>query len=88
MAWMWKWFAIPAIGRWHTDSPHGDLFDAAAPQGFVLLPKRWVVERTHAWVERSRRLIMHHDRAAYIATNWVWLAEARMLARRLASQAG
>jgi transposase len=74
------------VGRWRTDQD--DLFDPAPPQGFMVLPKRWVVERTHAWVERSRRLVMHHDRATYIATNWVWLAEARMLARRLTSQSG
>lgn len=76
------------VGQWRVDAQQRDLFDTEASQGFVVLPKRWVVERTHAWVERSRRLIMHHDRATYIATNWVWLAEARMLARRLASQTG
>ncbi|MBF6842267.1 transposase, partial [Acinetobacter baumannii] len=32
---------------------------AAVPSGFVVLPKRWVVERTHAWNERWRRLVMH-----------------------------
>lgn len=70
------------VGQWHIDQR--DLFDAAPPTGFVVLPKRWVVERTHAWAERSRRLIMHHDRAVPIAVAWVWLTEARMLARRLA----
>jgi hypothetical protein len=70
------------VGQWHIDQT--DLFDAAPRTGFVVLPKRWVVERTHAWAERSRRLIMHHDRAVPIAVAWVWLTEARMLARRLA----
>lgn len=32
------------------------------PTGFVVMPKRWVVERTHTWNERARRVIMHHDR--------------------------
>ena len=32
------------------------------PVGFSM-PKRWVVERTHAWNERCRRLMIHHDRA-------------------------
>jgi transposase len=45
--------------------------------------KRWVVERTHAWLERSRRLVMHHDRKPLYATAWVWLAQARMLLARL-----
>ena len=54
------------------------------PTGFVVLPKRWVVERTHAWNERSRRLVMHHDRSTLIATAWVWFAQARILVSRLA----
>ena len=54
--------------------------------GFVVLPKRWVVERTHAWTERWRRTVMHHDRKLDISVAWVWLAEARMLLNRLAYQ--
>jgi putative transposase len=53
---------------------------------FVALPKRWVVERTHAWTERWRRTVMHHDRKLDISAAWVWLAEARMLLNRLAYQ--
>ncbi|CAN7440112.1 IS5 family transposase [Acidovorax sp. LjRoot118] len=45
--------------------------------------KRWVVERTHAWLERNRRLVMHHDRKPFYAAAWVWLAQARMLLGRL-----
>jgi len=52
-------------------------------KGFVALPKRWVVERTHAWTERWRRTVMHHDRKLDISAAWVWLAEARMLLNRL-----
>ena len=44
---------------------------------------RWVVERTHAWLERNRRLVMHHDRKPFYAQAWVWLAQARMLLGRL-----
>jgi len=50
---------------------------------FPVLPMRWVVERTHAWNERWRRLVMHHDRSISSATAWVWLAQARLLTRRL-----
>jgi len=46
--------------------------------------KRWVVERTHAWLERHRRLTIHHERKPVYATAWVWLAQARMLLGRLA----
>lgn len=65
-----------------------DLFEAQSiPRGFVALPKRWVVERTHAWLERARRLTMHHDRRTEVAETWVWLAQARMLLRRLTVKA-
>jgi putative transposase len=60
------------------------LWQEPLPSGFVPLPKRWVVERTHAWGERWRRLVMHHDRNTTTAAGWVWLAEARILAARLA----
>jgi putative transposase len=55
--------------------------------GFVILPKRWVVERTHAWLERERRMVMHHDRSTKNATAWAWLAQSRMLLRRLVAHA-
>ncbi|KOR49206.1 transposase, partial [Xanthomonas oryzae] len=61
-----------------------DLFTVKAnAQGFVVLAKRWVVERTHAWNDRARRLIMRHDRLTQVSEAWVWLAEARLLLRRL-----
>lgn len=61
------------------------LFPEAVATGFVVQAKRWVVERTHAWNERCRRLIAHHDRSDWAPVAWVWLAEARILATRLAT---
>lgn len=71
------------VGRWrHLEQP--DLFTLHTDaEGFAVLPKRWVVERTHAWNERARRLVMHHDRLNSVCEAWVWLPDARMLARRL-----
>jgi len=71
------------VGCW-VNSGQQDLFPEALTTGFTVLPKRWVVERTHAWNERARRLIMHHDRLTKVSEAWVWLAEARMLASRVA----
>lgn len=71
------------VGRW-TPTEQQDLFTVQADaQGFVVLAKRWVVERTHAWVERARRLVMHHDRLTRVSEAWVWLTEARRLLQRL-----
>ncbi len=60
------------------------LWPEVVASGFVVQAKRWVVERTHAWNERARRLIAHHDRSSWAPVAWVWLVEARMLATRLA----
>lgn len=60
------------------------LWPEVVPRGFVVQAKRWVVERTHAWNERARRLMVHHDRSSWAPVAWVWLVEARILATRLA----
>ncbi len=68
------------VGRWH----EGQLPLFAPPvRGFVVLPKRWVVERTNAWNDRPRRLNKDHDRDLAVSTGWIWLAEGRRLLRRL-----
>jgi transposase len=70
-------------GRW-VDEQHPERITVPADSnGFVVLPKRWLVERTHAWNERARRLVMHHDRLTKVSETWVWLTQARILLRRL-----
>lgn len=66
--------------RW--DDAQQSLWPLAQPQPMPAV--RWVVERTHAWLERHRRLVMHHDRKPLYAAAWVWLAQARLLLSRLA----
>jgi len=61
------------------------LWPEVVAKGFVVQAKRWVVERTHAWNERARRLMVHHDRSDWAPLAWVWLAESRILATRLAT---
>ena len=53
--------------------------------GFKLLPKRWIVERTHAWNDKFRRLAKDWDRRLEVSTAWVWLAEGRLLLNRVAN---
>ena len=67
------------IGQWQSDDASKRMPVTANADGFAPLPKRWIVERTHAWNERARRLIMHHDRLLPVSEAWVWLAEARIL---------
>ena len=68
-------------GRHRWDHAQQPLWADETPP--VIAHKRWVVERTHAWLERSRRLAMHHDRKPFYAAAWVWLAQARQLLQRL-----
>ena len=45
-----------------------------AKRGFVLLPRRWVVERTFAWMARFRRLSRDYERLAQTLAGWHWVA--------------
>lgn len=54
-------------------------------KGFVLLPRRWVVERTFAWLGRCRRLAKDWERSIASSTAWATIASIRMLSRRIAS---
>ena len=53
-------------------------------KGFVLLPKRWVVERTFAWLGRSRRLSKDYERCVASSAAMVQLSAIGSLLRRLA----
>jgi len=53
-------------------------------QGFEVLPRRWVVERTLAWLNRNRRLGKDFETSLASAESWVYLANIQLLVRRLA----
>jgi len=53
-------------------------------KGFELLPRRWVVERTFAWLGRCRRLAKDWERSIASSTAWALIASIRMLTRRTA----
>jgi putative transposase len=52
--------------------------------GFELLPRRWVVERTFAWLGRCRRLARDFEATIASATAWVLVAHIRTITRRIA----
>src|SRR5689334_17862387 len=57
---------------------------AAGVTGFQLLPRRWVVERTLAWLNRNRRLAKDFETSIASATAWIYIASTQLLIRRLA----
>ena len=50
-----------------------------AKRGFVLLPRRWVVERTFGWLGRFRRLARDYERLTETLEGWHWLAFVALL---------
>jgi transposase len=52
--------------------------------GFEVLPRRWVVERTLAWLNRNRRLAKDFEATIASAQAWLYLASVQLLIRRLA----
>jgi transposase len=50
---------------------------------FVVLPKRWIVERTFAWISRHRRLARDFERYARSVAAFIRLAMIRIMLRRL-----
>jgi transposase len=50
-----------------------------AKRGFVLLPRRWVVERSFAWAARFRRLARDYERLASTLAGYHWLAFAFLM---------
>ena len=53
-------------------------------EGFRVLPRRWVVERTFGWLMRQRRLVRDHETTQASAEAWIYLAMIRIQLRRLA----
>lgn len=53
------------------------------PKGFQVLPKRWIVERTWAWLMNNRRLQIDYERDPLVAEGFIWAAHSRLLLRRL-----
>jgi putative transposase len=54
-------------------------------KGFAVLPRRWVVERTIAWLTRNRRLSKDDERRTASSGAIVYVASIRLLTKRLAA---
>lgn len=72
--------AVAALGQWEIEIVKRS--DQA--KGFVVLPKRWIVERTFGWLGRCRRLAKHFENLTKSALAFLQLAMIRLMVRRLA----
>jgi putative transposase len=77
IAWVW------ALRRWRNvrldivKRPEG-------AKGFLLLPKRWIVERTFAWLGRYRRLAKDYEYVTQTSEAMIRVAMLHLMVRRLA----
>ncbi len=67
--------AVAALGEWELEIVKRS--DVA--KGFVVLPKRWIVERTFGWLGRCRRLAKHFENLTRTALAFLRLAMIRLM---------
>jgi putative transposase len=53
-------------------------------RGFAVVPKRWIIERSFAWLTRNRRLSKDYERRVQMSETLIEVAAARLVLRRLA----
>ena len=73
--------------RWVMDICHWIVDVVLRPdgsKGFVLLPKRWTVERTYGWLHWCRRLNIDYERLPTSSEAFIHIAMIRLMLRRLA----
>jgi transposase len=71
--------AVAGTGRWRLE-----IVSRGDAKGFVPLAKRWIVERTFAWLGRCRRLAKDFENLAVNALAFLCLGMIRLMLRRLA----
>ena len=54
-------------------------------KGFEIIPRRWVVERTLAWLNRNRRLAKDFERTIESTAAWLFMASVQLMTRRIAT---
>ena len=72
--------ALDRIGDWTIEI----VKRSNAAKGFEVLPRRWVVERTFAWLGRCRRLAKDWETSIASAEAWINVSHIRLTTRRLA----
>lgn len=75
-------------GRWLHEGVKVDWEKLIPPKGFVALPRRWVVERSFAWVSHSRRMSKDYEKLCATGEAFVYVAMSRLMVRRLARASG
>jgi transposase len=72
---------LDKIGKWTLEI----IKRSDTAKGFEVLPRRWVVERTFAWLGRNRRLAKDFENTIESATAWLFMASVQLITRRIAT---
>ena len=75
MAWAREWAKEGVAVEWRKLLP---------PEGFVVLPRRWVVERTLSWIDQQRRMSKDYEKLCASGEAFLYAAMIRLMTRRLA----
>ncbi len=75
MRWAEQWSQEGVVVDWEKLLP---------PKGFVVLPRRWVVERSFAWLSHNRRMSKDYERLCASGEAFIYAAMSRLMVRRLA----
>jgi putative transposase len=70
--------------EWAKEGKKVDWQRLMPPKGFRVLPRRWVVERTFAWIGHNRRMAKDYERLCATGEAFVYAAMTRLMVRRLA----
>ena len=70
--------------EWAKEGVKVDWQKLTPPQGFVVLPRRWVVERTISWISQNRRMSKDYERLTATRQAFIYVAMTRVMVRRLA----
>lgn len=70
--------------EWAKEGEKIDWQKLMPPRGFRVLPRRWVVERTFAWLGQNRRMSKDYERLCATGDAFVYAAMVRLMVRRLA----
>jgi putative transposase len=80
-------YARKGLPQWIQDTFGWVLHTVLRPvgaKGFVVLPKRWIVERTFAWLTRYRRHARDYERNPETSETMIYLSMIQLMSRRLA----
>ncbi len=75
---------IWAQEEWAKEGQKVDWQKLMPKRGFVVLPRRWVVERTFSWLSQNRRMSNDYERLCATAEAFIYVAMSRLMVRRLA----